>query len=278
LVEIRPADLPEDQIQVVAHEASHFLMRRVTPDRLDDLAARAHRAGPAGSLVWRYMWEGIPTALGQGLADARLSPKTFSLSSKWYHIPTIDRFAKLVYPSIAEAVDHGQPLDGDLLERMTHVVKRSSLFSEAAPEDFLMTSFFAAGDHLGPTIEALQNRLMPRLLSASRRLPLQDPALAELLQRYVCLPGVVLVTADELPRAASLGGASLPADILRQVERRMQRGEGAIVAGKRPAGGPVFYLIAPHDDAAGPVLEAFLAMRGFPSGVVAVPLPRRGNS
>jgi hypothetical protein len=279
LVEIRPGDSPEAQIQVVAHEASHFLMRRLSAARVDALAAEALSQGEAGALVWRLMWEGIPTALGQGLAEARLIPNRFNTDQRWYHLESVDRFAKLIYPGLAEAVEAGRPLDGALMAHMSRVVQGSSLFTKASPRDFLMTSFFAVGSRLDLAGQALQRRLGMASTPQASRLRLDDPKLEELLRRYRCLPGVLLLGADELGRAAALdGGLSLPARAVRQAADRAEKGEGSILTGRRTGGGPVFVLVAPDADHAAPIMEKFLALEGIPRGVVTIPkvrAPRR---
>ncbi len=278
LVEIRPADSPEDQIQVIAHEASHFLMRRVTAARMDDLAREAHARGEAGALVWRYMWEGIPTSLGQGLAEARLSPQTFSTAVPWYHRPAIDRFAKLIYPAVSDAVLRGRTLDGRLMQRMADVVRGSSMYREAAPAEFLMSSFFVAGDRLDLAVQALQGRLARSQTPPAQRFRLDDPRLGQLLRQYACLAGVALVTGPELAGVAALdGGLSLPPRAMRQAAERAGRGDGAILAGRRAGGGPVFVLVAPDVEHAAPVLEQFIKMKGLPSGVLDVPIARAAH-
>ena len=277
LVEIRPGDRPEHQIQVVAHEASHFLMRRLSAQRLDALASEAHAQGAAGALVWRYMWEGIPTSLGQGLAEARLTPATFSTSQRWYHIATVDRFAKLIYPSISRVVLDGGTVDGPLMRRMARVVEESSLFTEARPAEFLMSSFFVAGKNLGAAAEMLQSRLGSGTPPAER-FSLDDPRLADLMQRYTCLGGVAIVTADELPRLAGLdGGLSISGRSLRAAREHAARGDGTILAGRRTAGGPVYVLVTPDPGRAASLLDSFIHMKGLPSSPVDVPIAGPGR-
>jgi len=115
LVEIRPRDTPVDQISVVAHEESHYLFHQIPPERLAALEARARAAGPNGEDVWHLLHEAIPTALGQGLAVARLQPAAFRPDLGWYHIPEIDALAHRIYPLVREAVDSGRTIDGDFI-------------------------------------------------------------------------------------------------------------------------------------------------------------------
>ena len=116
LVEIRPRDAPTDQVSVVAHEESHYLFYQMAPDRRAALEARALAAGPSGARVWRLLQEAIPTALGQGLAVARLKPEEFRPAMSWYHIPEIDALAHVIYPMVREGVGSGRTIDGDFIE------------------------------------------------------------------------------------------------------------------------------------------------------------------
>jgi hypothetical protein len=116
LVEVRPRDTPVDQIAVVTHEESHYLFYQIPHDRLAALEARARAAGPDGAEVWRLLQEAIPTALGQGLAVARLQPEAFRPGATWYHVPEIDALAHLIYPRVRDAVDSGRTIDGDFIE------------------------------------------------------------------------------------------------------------------------------------------------------------------
>lgn len=133
LVEIRPRDTPIDQIAVVAHEETHYLFYQIPPDRLAALEARAEGAGPDGARVWRLLQEALPTALGQGLAVARLRPEDFRPETSWYHIPEIDAFAHLVYPLAREAIGSGRTIDGDFVEACVRTYEEAEARRKAAP-------------------------------------------------------------------------------------------------------------------------------------------------
>ena len=272
LIEIRPADTPRDQVQVVAHEASHFLMRRMGVDRIDRLARQAYEGGDAGALVWRYMWEGIPTALGQGLAEARLSPRTFSMSQSWYHIGVVDRFAKLIYPLAAREVSRAGTIEGGMLADISKTLVGSSIYTEARAAEFLVTAFFASGDQLAAPLSELRDRLRIGRGESSPSFAVADPRGSDLLRRYPCLGGAVMVSAAELEAAATLGGETLLAPrVVRRATEQAANGTAVIAAGRRKAGGPVFFLVAPRSGRVGPLLEAFARLRGVPSAPIAVP-------
>ena len=268
LIEIRPVDSPHDQVEVVAHEASHFLMRLMSADQIDRLARQSFGEGEAGAIFWRYMWEGIPTALGQGVAEAQLSPGNFSLARPWYHIEAIDRFAKLIYPAIAQAIAASRPIDDGLVPAMTRILGASPLVREAYPGEFLMTAFYIDGTGQGPQMDALRQRLG---LGSGVALALDDPAGPDILRRYVCLPGVMLVGPSELARAAALDGTPLLSDnLVRQAIDRSSHGLGVIAAGRRASGAPVFFLVAPNTGLAAPIIEVFSRLRGLPDRQIVV--------
>jgi hypothetical protein len=118
LLEIRPGDSPLDQISVIAHENAHFLIDRIPEKRARRLEAAAVNAAPEGEEVWRLLREGLPTALGQGVARYRLQPRQFSETGNWYHIDDVDRLAKRIFPVVERAMDKGRTLDEDLVARL----------------------------------------------------------------------------------------------------------------------------------------------------------------
>jgi len=270
LIEIRPTDAPRDQVQVVAHEGSHFLMRRMTPAQVDAMARQAFEQKEAGALFWRYVWEGLPTALGQGLAEARLTPDTFSLSGPWYHIATIDRFAKLIYPGVAQAVNASRRLDDGLVSALTRTLAASPLYREARPVEFLMTGFYASGE-LADEMAAMRSRLDLRGDVGSVSFALGDAWGGEMLRRYVCLGGVALLKPEEVERAALLDGTPmLSEETRRQVQEQTSRGAAVIATGRRAAGAPVFFLVVPRRGLVEPLVEAFGRLRGLPDRLILI--------
>jgi hypothetical protein len=271
LIEIRPLDAPRDQIQVVAHEASHFLMRSMPISAVDQLASQAYGGGESGALIWRYIWEGLPTALGQGLAEARLSPRTFSPSLRWYHVDSIDRFAKMIFPAVEAAVGGGRRVGDGLMGEIAVLMARSDLMREARPSDLLMTAFYASGAGMSSPMQMLRRRLGLGWRAASPAFDLGDSAGRELLRRYTCLGGVALISAAEIEKASSLDGTPLlPRPMLDRILERAAEGQGVIATGRRMGGGAVYFLVAPGPDGVGRLLEAFSRLRGFPDQPILV--------
>lgn len=272
LIEVRQLDDPRDQIQVVAHEASHFLMRRMSISAIDRLASQLYGRAETGALVWRYIWEGVPTALGQGLAEARLSPRSFSRTQRWYHTDAIDRFAKMIFPAVESAVGGGRKIGDGLMPEIAALVERSDLAREARASEFLMTAFYASGEGMSAPMETLRRRLGLGWHPASPAFVLGDGAGRDLLRRYNCLGGVVLISAAEIEKASSLDGTPLlPRLLLDRIQQRAMLGQGVIAAGRRSGGGPVYFLVPAGPDGVGRLLEAFSRLRGIPDEPILVP-------
>ncbi|MFQ5701877.1 MAG: hypothetical protein ACE5HU_08555 [Acidobacteriota bacterium] len=271
LIEIRPQDSPRDQIQVVAHEAAHFLMRQMSAEQIDRLARQVFAKHPAGALVWRLLWESLPTSLGQGLAEARLDPSRFSLSQPWYHISQIDQFAKLIYPAVVDSMGRRQGVGDGLMARLTGLMSRSPLYRRAPTISFLMTAFYVSGEGLEQPLLRLRRRVGTGQAGDPMSFSLGEPEGADLLRRFECLGGVILVAPDELVRAARLGGSMVLSDAaLIRTLAMVQRGDSVIATGRRPAGGTIFFLVAPRRSAAPRLVEAFTQMRGIPDAPLAV--------
>ena len=261
LIEIRPGDGPQQQIQVVAHEAVHFLMRRMSPGQLDGLADQAFRHGELGLALWSYLWEGIPTALGQGLAEATLARRSFSLRKRWYHLDAIDLFAKIIYPVLRDAVAGGRRLRDGVLPEAAAAMAASGKFRDVPRSDALGVAMFVAG----PGLESLRDELRRELGTRARGLSLpfgmEDPVARRWLERYSCLPVVVLALAEQLPAAQAL---ALSAGITKEkfeLLRQAATPDGGVTVLPRPGGGYVFLLLAPDHASASALIEAFTLSR-----------------
>ena len=277
LIEIRPSDGPIEQIQVVAHEASHFLMRRMSSAQIDELAAQIYRQAESGPLVWRYMWEGLPTALGQGLAQARLSPMSASRSRRWYHIDSIDRFARLIFPAVEAAVGQAQGISRGLMPVIAGQVERSELMQEARASEFLMTAFYASGNGMTDAMDRMRERLGLGWDIASAVFELGDPRARDLLQRYLCLGGVALVSSSELETASMLDGEpALAPEVIQEILAQNQLGHGVIATGRRAGGGTIYFLVAPEPALASRLTEGFTHLRGLPERMVVLSPPAVG--
>jgi len=271
LVEIRPDDTPQDQVQVIAHEAAHFMMQRMTFAEQDALARQAFAAGAAGGAAWRYFWESIPTALGQGLAESRLAPQRFSLSNPWYHIPQIDRYAKLIYPVIEESMKRPETIHDGAVARMVDLMERSSVYRQMNPAGLLMTAFYVSGEGLEEPLRSLRHRLGLGIDVTSRSFALADPAGDAWLRRYACMGGLALIAPSELDRAAGLADERILDEAgISAVRALVEQGRSVVAAGRRRSGGVVFVVILNPADAWRDVAGSLARLRGIPTTPIAL--------
>jgi len=267
LIEIRPNDTPVEQIQVIAHETSHYLWHLVEPARNDALARRVHATGSGGSVAWNLLREALPTALGQGLADARLAPAQFSETAAWYHVAEIDRLAKDIYPAVAAAFHDGKPLDEGVIDEIARRAEKSLSVIGAAPSAYLADSFFAIGDGLAVPYRRIRERIGAR---AVRNFAVADPNAIDFVARYECLSGVALLGPVEMKDPSSLPGIFTPPPPrpapapAKPADSSAPPRPGEIVAVRRPGGGIVFFLIAPDAADLDEVVPAFLGLTRRP--------------
>jgi hypothetical protein len=260
LIEIRPGDTPDAQIQVIAHETAHYLWRLLPAVKADALAKEIHAAVPEGPLVWRLLREALPTALGQGVAEARLAPRRFSPRNRWYHIDGVDAVAKEIYPAVASALrDHRTIFDG-LASEIARSAARSAPVTGASAGELFAESFVAAGDGMEGASMEIRSRVAT--LPGWPR-PITDAEAASLVSRYECLTGIVLVGPKDLENASLLPAPFAPPSAVPPPPKR----SGVQVA-RRPAGGAIAYLVAASPRDADRIAGFFLGMPALPPSPV----------
>ncbi len=223
MMEIRPGDGPAEQVQVIAHETSHYLWQMLPPERLEILATQVHSASPSGPVIWAMLREGLPTALGQGLADSRFVPSRFGLQFVWYHLPSIDRFAKEIYPALDAAFTKGETIDQGFLPRIASG-GAGALTARAAPSDYLTEAVHVVGQG---TLPAYGQVIRERPFRRRWLFPATDPDAAAFLDRYACLGGLILLGPAEAADPSRLAPA------LRPVAAMRGAGNGSSAAGPR---------------------------------------------
>ena len=135
-----------------------------------------------------------------------------------------------------------------------------------------MTAFSISGDGFDEPLRRLRRRIGMGPAGGRWALSLGDPKGEDLLRRFECLGGVVLVSPGELERAAHLGGeVALSKNSVDLTLAMAARAEAVIVAGRRRSGGVVFYLVAPSPAAVGSLIQGFLRLRGIPDMPRAIP-------
>jgi len=124
LLEIREGDRLADQAAVIVHENAHFLFARIPAERQERLEAAARAVAPGGGEAWRLLHEALPTALGQGVADRQFSAD-WSTAGRWYHLPDVDRYAKILLPLVDRTLAEGGVLDETFVARAAALTPRS---------------------------------------------------------------------------------------------------------------------------------------------------------
>jgi hypothetical protein len=279
MMEVRPGDGPEEQIQVIAHETTHYLWQMMAPGRKDRLARQLHEASPAGPAVWALLHEGLPTAIGQGLSEARLAPRRFGLQYSWYHTPLIDRFAKEIYTVVEDAIRHKIPLEKEVITRIARS-RVGMAMADSPPGRFMEEVVHVLGEGIFPVYMKVTRETPAR----HRWLfPASDRESASFLRRYRCLSALIMLGPSEAaapsrlpegirpPPGAFADAAADPADQDEKgrVKTALDAGlRSGIHAVRRQGGGVLFYLVAASEADIQRVAERFLSLRRIPDGPV----------
>lgn len=271
LLEVRPADTPEQQVQVLFHELAHYFMQRMPAETRAGLAARMFRGGFRGALAWNLAREALPTALGQGLAQAKLAPRQFGSMQKWYHRPAEDALAHALYPGVSRAFAAGGTVSPTLPELLQQGLTPEAV-SAAPPFLAAVEAGFLAPARLQPALLALV-----RVLAGPRywRVPLDGPQAQAFADRFSCLPLVLLVQVSDLERAPVPDAERAR---LRQAWTQLAHGSaGIIAAGERASGAPLLWLLVATPEDATAVIPRALDLATWPQRPVAVPRGRRSS-
>jgi hypothetical protein len=273
LMEIRPNDTPVEQIQVIAHETAHYFWSQLPPDRRDALARQIHEATEAGPIVWRLLREGLPTALGQGLALAEVAPMRFGFQYRWYHTDHHDRFAKAIYPMVASAFREDESMDQGVLAGIAKGVESLHVMREVKPVDYLMDAAFIVGEGMYPALREVRSRIF---VLHEWNQSARSTEGVDFLERYDCLSGVVFLGPKEVedpelvpalfrpPSMKSSGQASTPSG--NAPGEKPSR--SFIHMARRPGGGILFYLAAAREEDIPRVATAFLELQDLPEAPV----------
>ncbi|MDQ7007090.1 MAG: hypothetical protein Q9Q40_07645 [Acidobacteriota bacterium] len=265
LVEIRPADGPADQTQVIFHELAHDLLRRQPARVRDAFARRLMARGAVGALAQTLLHEGLPTALGQGVARATLTPNHFAFRDRWYHVDAIDRFAHRIYTAVRQEIHSPRSYSSRLPDLVGDAVAGSPT-TGSTPIAFFVShaAFLARGNRL--------DVLRPLMRSAAGRaqfgVATDHPDGRTFLARHPCQPLIWLLTAEEMTTARLPDGDLIPAAHF--AVPPSARSAGWIVPATRKSGAAVLLLIGRDASALPLLVERTARLRGWPQRTIAV--------
>ncbi|HHN74708.1 MAG TPA: hypothetical protein ENK10_05715 [Acidobacteria bacterium] len=268
LIEIRPADGPVDQTQVLFHELAHDLLRRQSAAIRDRFARRLMARGATGALTQTLLHEALPTALGQGVARATLAPRDFQFRDTWYHIKEIDRFAHRIYTAVRQEINSSRSYADRLPDLLVDATTAAG-FDQTAPLSLFVShvAFVARRDRL----ELLRPLMRTTAGRAQFGVAIDHPSGRAFLARHTCQPLVWLMTREEVAAARLPADGLVPATHFTPPDR--PAAAGWIVPLTRRSGAAVLLLIG-NSERALPVLVSRAArLRGWPRERIEVPWP-----
>jgi hypothetical protein len=122
LIEVRDGEGLADQVGPIVHENAHLLYRAIEPTRREALRSFAADVSPYGFEAWTVLEEALPTAIAQGVAEQRFL-KEWTSNDPWYHVESVDRYAKRIFPLVKQALDKRQPLGEVLLQELVRAYR-----------------------------------------------------------------------------------------------------------------------------------------------------------
>lgn len=265
LLEVRPSDTPEIQVQAVFHELAHHLFHRLPDARQRQLQARFYRQGVNGMTAWTLTYEALPTAFGQGLAQAILAPRHYGWPLTWYHIPEIDAAAKAIYPVLRQRFFAGGTLWDEFPEQIVERLHKIRIAGRITPIEQVGEGLIVAPEPVSLSLRALRFPLPQRPIFQV------DPDTAtgaDFLRRAACLPVIGFVTVEDLGRL----------DVTREEQVRLPQihsplpegAAGVVVPARRPSGAAALWVIAADRSQVERMVAAVNTMRGWPRDPVVI--------
>lgn len=260
LIEVRPDDRPQDQVQVIFHELCHVLYNALTPEQRAQLASQFYRLGTGGMMGWSLAHEALPTAMGQGLAQAILTPDLFRWPHAWYHIPEIDLAAKHIYPVVRAEFFAGRSLFDQLPLLISRRIDRSAVTRRIRPFDQLTDALILADSPMATKLRA------SRIPVPVRPIYQVDPSResgAQFIKRSACLPLIGFITIEDLN---TLPVARDEAVRLPQIYNPLPtHAAGVITPVRRPSGAAALWVIARDDSEVPTMIDAVTQLDGWPT-------------
>ncbi|RMG44375.1 MAG: hypothetical protein D6718_10195 [Acidobacteria bacterium] len=256
LIEIRPGDVASDQTQVVFHELAHDLFRRIPPDRRERLAREFFARGRHGATAWKLVREGLPTALGQGVAQRRLAPWDFRFEASWYHVRAVDLFAHAIYRTVRETLDHGGTVEERLPDAAVRWVSRSP-FRHLPPAAALDAVLVASRRDDVPAVAPFAARIEAL---GKWRVAYDEEEGRRILARYACAPLVLFLRERDLTAHRPL----LETLLRGGPPRAPGSGGPELVPGRRPSGAAALTVVLPDGADARKAALALAALSNWP--------------
>ena len=266
LVEFVPRERPEEGMDVVIHELSHFLFSRTPPQALAALESRfiALAAGGNGAAIAAYnlLDEVLATTFGNGIiARDLVAPARFerrlATPGALYNNPAIDQGAKATLRWMDAWLDAGRTIDDpEFVTR--YVAGLDSALGPAlrTPQLHLKRAVVVGDERFGVPI----GRLFRTAFRPSSMYLREDPCCTEAtLAEFRGNPGVsalFVVRPSELAQLAALGVVT--AAQAEEIRGRAGSG-GALFATRRGPSSVVYVLATPHAAGIEPLLRRLAA-------------------
>ncbi|MDB5097225.1 MAG: hypothetical protein JWM80_1646 [Cyanobacteria bacterium RYN_339] len=267
VVEVIQGETPAQRADVVAHELSHYFYEEGRAG--DDPAfiqAVYQAAGPHAGPAMGLINEGLATAIGQGAVQEALAPDKFKRAlarpNGFYTNAEIDAYAKAIFPAVKQALLAGKPVR-DLVPDLVAGYLRAFEHQPLTPARVLTNYMLVLEGRRDPAFADYFKAIPPR--SIFHESLLDGGAF---WTKYQGLPGLVALTADQVPelatQAASYG--------LTPAELASLRGAApGVLIKPRPTGGSLFIVVAADRPALGRAMARFAALPRIEAGWMPLP-------
>lgn len=116
LVEVRSSDQLAEQASVIVHENAHFLFLNMNQEKRKSFELIVASTPSPAQEAWKFLHEALPTALGQGVADKKFRSGNWSQEMRWYHLDSVDAYAKAIYPLVRDRLQAKGKFDESFLK------------------------------------------------------------------------------------------------------------------------------------------------------------------
>lgn len=250
LIEIKANSKPDEHLDVVIHELSHYLFARMAPAREAQLIeAFGQLQQPQAIGAYNLLNEVMATCIGNALLNKMLmSPERFerylTTPGSFYNDAWIDPLAKASYQRVGSALQSGQSLSDPAFIRDYLQLAQASLGPQLAQPTLLLRSMVAAyqDPDMAEQMSQLQRRLRVGVNYGANAL---DTHAQGAFKDFPALSGVLLVKHQQLPLLKEWTGIIGPAT-LQALQSQSAGGKSLIYAYQRSPQSYIFILVAPQ--------------------------------